>query len=110
MTYPLNVAPSSETPMKFLPFIAALVLAGCSAPGVEVWGGTSSKQVAAGHRFTVNFTSTRAEAYRTNPAWRPSQAEVFERAAQAMEQASGCKAVRGSLRGDVALVEADLIC
>lgn len=96
--------------MKLLPFIAALILAGCSAPGVEVWGGTTSKQVAGAHKFTVNFTSTRAEAYRTNPVWRPSRGDVFERAAQAMEKASGCKAVRGSLSGDVALVEADLIC
>jgi len=96
--------------MRFILVSIAATLAGCSAPGVEVWGGTTSKQIAGGHRFTVNHTKTRAEAYRTNVALRLSRQAVFDGAALAMEQASGCKAVRSSLSGDVALVKADLIC
>lgn len=96
--------------MRVLLVSIAAILAGCSAPGVEVWGGTTSKQMAGGHSFSVTHTRTRAEAYRTNATLRPSRASVFEGAALAIEQASGCKAVRSSLSGDVALVKADLIC
>ncbi|MEM7472453.1 MAG: hypothetical protein AAF340_13975 [Pseudomonadota bacterium] len=95
---------------NILPCITALVLAGCAAPGVDVWGGTRSLQESGGHSFTVNHTRTRAEAYRTNRAWRLSEAQVFASAAVAMEQAGGCKVARASLDGDVGLVKAELIC
>ncbi|MCY4179686.1 MAG: hypothetical protein OXC60_09185 [Litoreibacter sp.] len=95
---------------NILPCIAALAFAGCAAPGVDVWGGASSAQVADGHSFTVNHTRKNAEAYRTNRAWRLSETEVFASAALAMEQASGCKVARDTISGDVALVKAELIC
>lgn len=96
--------------MRLLLVTTAIILAGCSTPGVEVWGGTTSKQVAGGHNFTVNHTQSRAEAYRTNFVFKPPRAEVFESAAQAIEAASGCKVPRSSLVGDAALVKAELIC
>ena len=95
---------------NILPCIAALALAGCAAPGVDVWGGTSSAQVVGGHSFTVNHTRKAAEAYRTSRAWRVPEAQVFASAAIAIEQASGCKVAKDSLSGDVALVKAELIC
>ena len=96
--------------MKIPLIVITATVAGCSAPGVEVWGGTTSKQSVGGHSFTVNHTRSRAEAYRTNMAFKPSRAAVFESAARAMEQASGCRAPRSTLVGDVALVKGDLIC
>ncbi len=96
--------------MKILPILTALTLAGCNAPGVDFWGGTTSRQNAGGHTFTVNATTTRAEAYRTNPARRLSRAQVFESAAVAIGQATGCDVPRESLTGDVARIEAELIC
>ncbi|WP_299194140.1 hypothetical protein [uncultured Litoreibacter sp.] len=96
--------------MRFFLLALTACIAACSTPGVEVWGGTNSRQSVGAYSFTVNHTRTRAEAYRTNFALRPPRAEVFASAALAMELASGCKAVRGSLSGDVALIKADLIC
>ena len=96
--------------MKILPILTALTLAGCNAPGVDFWGGTTSKQAAGGHSFSVTIASDRAEAYRTNPARKLSRAQVFESAALAMEQASGCTVPRNTLTGDVARIEAELIC
>ena len=87
-----------------------LALSACNSASVEQWGGQSSKQQAGGFRFTVNHRADRAEAYRTNPGFRLDRGAVFEAAAVAMEQASGCKAVRSSLTGDIALIKADLIC
>ncbi len=96
--------------MKPLPILTALTLAGCNAPGVDFWGGTTSRQAAGGHSFSVTFVADRAEAYRTSPARRLSRAQVFESAARAMEQASGCTVPRDTLIGDVARIEAELIC
>lgn len=96
--------------MKPLPILTALTLAGCNAPGVDFWGGTTSKQAAGGHSFSVTIVADRAEAYRTSPARRLSRAQVFESAARAMEQASGCTVPRDTLIGDVARIEAELIC
>lgn len=96
--------------MRLLLVTTVLLMAGCSTPGVEVWGGTTSKQQARGFSFTVNHTRARAEAYRTNFTLRPQRATVFEAAALAIEQASGCTVPRSSLKGDVALVTAELIC
>lgn len=87
-----------------------IILSACSVPTPEMRGSEPSRHEVAGYIFEVNHSRSRAEAYRKNVAWRPDQSEVFERAAQAMEQASGCKAVRGSLAGDIARVTADLIC
>ena len=96
--------------MKKLPILAALTLAGCNAPGVDFWGGTTSKHLVGGHSFSVTVAADRAEAYRTNPAVRVSRAQVFESAARAMEAASGCTVPRDTLVGDIARIEADLIC
>ncbi len=90
--------------------ILVVFLGACNTPSVDQWGGQSSAQSVGAFTFTVHHRSDRAEAYRTNLAWRMNRATVFEAAARAMEQASGCKAVRGSLAGDVALIKADLIC
>lgn len=96
--------------MKILPILAALTLAGCNAPGGDFWGGTTSRQSVGGHSFSVTVMSDKAEAYRTNAARKLSRAQVFESAARAMEQASGCTVPRNSLTGDVARIEAELIC
>lgn len=91
-------------------WICLLLVMGCSTGGVDVWGGQSSVVDAGGYRFKVIYTSDRAEAYRLTTKFRPKARVVFAAARSAMEQASGCKVVQSSMSGDVALVEADLLC
>lgn len=87
-----------------------MCLSGCSAGGVDVWGGTSEVVEAGGYRFKVIYTSDRAEAYRLTTRLRPKSRQVFAAARVAMEQASGCRVVQSTISGDVALIEADLLC
>ena len=85
-------------------------MAGCSVGGVDVWSGDTAKIDAGGYRFKVIYNDQRAEAYRQGLQFRPDAREVFAAARIAMERASGCRVVISSIRGDVALVEADLLC
>jgi len=87
-----------------------ICLSACSVGGVDVWGGQSSVVEAGGYRFKVIHTRNRAEAYRLTAKLRPRSRVIFAAARDAMERASGCKVVGSSLSGDVALVEADLLC
>lgn len=87
-----------------------IILAGCSTGGVDVWGGKSQIAEAGGYRFKVIYTQDRAEAYRLTTRLRPRARDVFAAASSAIEQASGCPVIASTLSGDVALVEADLLC
>ncbi|NNK78282.1 MAG: hypothetical protein HKP40_06175 [Litoreibacter sp.] len=94
------------------PVLATLLmlLSACNTSGVPVWNGQSTVVQSGAHRFRVVHTRTRAEAYRINPILRPKTREVLPAAVNAIDQVTGCAVDRTSLRGDVALVKADLIC
>jgi len=96
--------------MKYLPYLHLLILAACAAPSIGVMAGNSERVEVGPYQFTVNYKGAQAEAYRANVVWSPKAHEVFAAGAVAIEQASGCKVVGSSLRGDVTLVQADLSC
>ncbi len=96
--------------MRVFLILAAVILTGCSTPGVQVWGGVSQAVDAGGYSFKVNHTLERAEAYRTSFELRPKAGPIFIAAVQAMEQASGCKVDKTTINGDVARIVADLKC
>jgi hypothetical protein len=73
-------------------------------------GGAKGTVAVGPHSFTVRYKGTRAEAYRTNKMLRPKAREVFAAGATAIERVSGCHVIRSSVHGDVALVEADILC
>ncbi|PTX57522.1 hypothetical protein C8N43_2192 [Litoreibacter ponti] len=95
---------------RFLPYLNLLILVACGAPSMGVIGGQSERVTVGDYVFEVNFKGSRAEAYRTNTLWAPKARQVFAAGATAMEQVTGCHVVRSSVRGDVALVQADLLC
>ncbi|MFY0690565.1 MAG: hypothetical protein JXR14_01430 [Paracoccaceae bacterium] len=90
--------------------ILLCLLAACNSSGVPVWNGQSTVVQSGAHRFRVVYSHSRAEAYRINPVLRPKMREVLPDAVAAIRQVTGCAIDRSSLRGDVALVKADLIC
>lgn len=96
--------------MRFLPYFHLLILVACAAPSVGVMGGRSGSTQVGAYEFDVNFSGTRAEAYRSNIVFRPKARDIFAAGATAIEQVTGCEVVRSSVRGDVAIVEADILC
>jgi hypothetical protein len=94
--------------------IAALALSGCDSPSpLSVFSGVPPTRVeVAGSVFSVRVAGREAQAVRTNFDLRAGSRgrEIVPRAGIAMERASGCRVVPGSLRGDSAVIEARLAC
>jgi hypothetical protein len=94
--------------------VAALLLPGCDSPSpLSSFAGVPPTRVeVAGATFSVRVAGREAQAVRTNFDMRAGirGREIIPRAGIAMERASGCRVVPGSLQGDSALVEARLDC
>ncbi|MEP3347280.1 MAG: hypothetical protein ABJN34_07065 [Litoreibacter sp.] len=91
-------------------FLLLGLLPACTAPSVGVMGGAKTKMDVGQFSFTVRHKGARAEAYRTNIMRKPKAREVFAAGATAIERATGCHVVRSSVRGDVAMIQADILC
>ena len=91
-----------------LPLI--LLLAACDGPAPAMMGADATRMSIDGVDFTIRIRGDRAEAIRTNMMSNPSIGSVYPRALQAMEEVSGCRVRQDSLRGDVAVMRADLDC
>jgi len=87
-----------------------LMLAACDSPAPAMMGAEATRVSIDGADFTIRIRGDRAEAIRTNMMPNPWIGSVYPRALQAMEQASGCRVIEDSLRGDVAVMRADLDC
>ena len=94
---------------RMLAFLVAL-LAACDSPAPAMMGAEAHDVVVDGVAFTVRQRDTRVEAIRRTTMVNPSIGEVYPRALMAMEQVSGCRVIEASLRGDVAVMRADLDC
>lgn len=96
-----------------MPLLIGCMLFGCDSPNpIGPYAGVPPTRVEVdGSVFSVRVAGTQAQAVRTNfdlTAGRGGQ--IIPRAGIAMEQASGCRVVDGSLRGDAAMIEARLSC
>ncbi len=89
-----------------------LVLAGCDSPSPEMMGGAMREATVDGSRFRVFMKpgGYKVEAHRVSVEMLPSKVETFARAYRAIEIATGCKVVAGSLGGDRAIVTARVNC
>lgn len=96
--------------MKITPLPLLVMLAACDGPAPAMMGAEATQVSIDGVDFTIRLRETHAEAIRTNMMPNPSIGSVYPRALQAMEQASGCRVIEDSLRGDVAVMRADLDC
>ncbi len=93
--------------------IAGLALAGlaaCSPHSLPLHGGKTARVEIGGSVFAVSYTGTRAEATRISPETQPDRMTMLYRALLAIEAASGCKVLPGTLYGDWSLAEAYLDC
>ncbi|WP_146632871.1 hypothetical protein [Nioella sediminis] len=94
--------------MTTFPLLA--LLAACDSPAPAMMGADATRMTVEGVDFTVRVRGSRVEAIRTNMMPNPSIGSVYPRAVQAMEEVSGCRVIEDSLRGDVAVMRADLDC
>lgn len=93
--------------VRFLPLVL-LVLAGCDAPTPGFRGAVVSRHIVDGSSFTVHVKGETAQAVRTNRGYAPRIGPLAERAAVAMQEASGCRVTR--MGGDAAVLVGYLSC
>ncbi len=94
---------------QYFPLVLVLTtLAACSGGSPHFMGTPATVVEVEGSTFAVRVKGDLAEAVRTNPQYAPRMGPIGGRAAQAMEQVSGCK-VR-EIRGDQALILGILDC
>lgn len=89
-------------------FTAAL--AGCASPHPAFMGMEKQVITVQGSTFHVRIKENFAEAIRTNFERIPKIGDTFPKAEIAIEQASGCKVVADSMKGDPALMVAKIDC
>ena len=96
--------------MKRPAFLVFLVLAACSSP--RFLGEPSEVVTEAGSSFRVYMrrASREVEAHRISPELLPSRSLVLAKAVSAIEYATGCGVVPGSVEGDQAIIRAEVDC
>ena len=96
--------------MKYGLLFIFMALAACASPGFL--GQPSQVVTEAGSSFRVYMRSgTRnVEAHRISPELLPSRSLVLAKAVSAIEFATGCGVVPGSVEGDQAIIKAEVDC
>lgn len=93
-------------------FLTALAfgLGGCNSPSPGYHGQPVRSVLVDGTRFRVHLTQYKAQAIRVSPEWNPGRGEIVSKGAKAIMLASSCPIRSKSLKGDEAMVLADLNC
>ena len=91
---------------------AFLLLAACSSPSPGFSTAPPREVVVDGSRFRIYLRpgTGEVEAHRVSFEPLPSLALTLEKAYRAIEQATGCRIRKGSLRGDQAIILAQVDC
>lgn len=96
--------------MRFFVLFMLMTLFACSSPGRKFSGAEPVRVVAEGSVFDVYVVGENARAIRLNFELLPKRAVTGARAVAAIEQATGCAVVKGSVSGDQAMIEVRLKC
>ncbi len=89
-----------------------LTLSGCSSPSFSMRGAQAHEISVDNSRFRVFWHpgGGAVEAHRISIEPLPSLVLTLEKGYRAIKKATGCRVVPGSLRGDQAIVLADVSC
>lgn len=90
--------------------IGVTFLAACNTPPLGFAGVDPVRVDIEQSSFDVRVKDGRAHALRVNAEFAPNINFVGPRAARAIEEASGCNVVQGSMAGDAIFFTADLDC
>lgn len=96
--------------MRLLILTLPVILMACDGPSPAFRGIEGRQVVVDDSVFSVRVKGDRVEAIRTNVEYAPTLGRLFPRFRTAMEQASGCRVIERSMRGDQALMHAKLAC
>lgn len=96
--------------MRLLAGMMLVFLTGCGTPHPAFFDSEKHVVEVEGSRFVIYEKHEAVEVYRTSFEYLPPLERVFARARVAIRQATGCKVVEGSLKGDHALMRALLDC
>jgi hypothetical protein len=114
---PLTVRRKNAGMQRFFPrlrlvamVIAVLGVPGCDSPSPGFARYPQKTVTVEGSRFSVHYSPYKAQAIRTNPEWGARQGAMLVKGAKAIMMASGCEVLPATLRGDAALVKADIKC
>ena len=91
-------------------YLGLILLAACSSPHPAFMSVQAQVIEVQGSTFKIWVKGDKAEAIRTNFEFVPKIGDTFPKASKAIEIASGCTVVPGSMRGDPALMVAKLKC
>lgn len=96
--------------MKLHPSLWLSILSACASPGFL--GQPSEVVTEAGSSFRVYMRSGTGmvEAHRISPELLPSRSLVLAKAERAIADATGCLVIPGSLKGDQAILSAEVDC
>ena len=95
---------------KTLAIFTLALLSACDSPSMAFQGTPGTRVEIGGSTFSVHRREDRVEVYRVSVEMLPNRAEVLAKAELAIEQATGCKVWKGTLKGDQALIKARLAC
>ena len=92
--------------------LGLLMVTACNGPSLVFIGQPVRLVAVDGSRFRVFMQSGsgQVEAHRISPEPLPSLVLTFDKAYRAIEVATGCKVVSGSLQGDHAIILAEVDC
>jgi len=96
--------------MVFSLVIPLFLLAGCDSPSPRLEGASHRVVTVDGSRFGVHWRGREVEAYRISVEFVPRLGPMSVKFERAIEIATGCRVVPGSLVGDVALMQAEIAC
>ena len=94
----------------FLIFVVLTALAACSSPGKQFSGVEPVRVIVEGSTFDIYTVGSDVKIVRLSVEMLPKRAVIGARAIVAIEQATGCKFVAGSMTGDPALMQAKISC
>lgn len=87
-----------------------LVLSGCASPSPEFAGGSRQSVMRDGREFVVVQLGNRAQVIRVGWAGPAERRGMLAIMIGAMEQATGCTAIAGTIEGDTGALRARLRC
>lgn len=96
--------------MRFFILIVLSVVMACSSPGKQFSGAAPVRVTVEGSMFDIYTVGNDVKAVRLSIEALPKRSVIGARAIVAIEQATGCKYVAGSLTGDQALLQAKITC
>ena len=96
--------------MRFSIFIVLFGLMACSSPGKQFSGAEPVRVTVEESIFDIYTVGNDVKVVRLSIEALPKRAVIGARAIVAIEQATGCNFVAGSLTGDQALMQARITC